>query len=342
MKPGANLNKTQVHGIVAFVSKAVEGLTPENVSVVDGKGQLLSEASGSDLAAVGGQLDAVKALEAHLASQAESMLAKTFGPNRVVVKVHASMDFKKRHQVLDTVDPEAKTATKEKTVTNRTSSSGIGARGVAGAQSNLATRQPAAGLVGGAGSTSRSDSEDTETEYAVSKTHSELDDQLGSLSRLTIAAIVDLPSGAGDSAAQSGLNREAVENLIKQAVGFDTTRGDTIQVSVSKLAPEKVEEPPAGPTEPSTTLPPWLNRENLRVVTFAVSSGALAVAVLMLVVMGWLLLRPVRPAPAPVVIATTAATTPVERERVVERLTTLAERDPDALARVLAALMDQP
>jgi flagellar M-ring protein FliF len=329
LRPGASLSRAQVNGIVAFVSKAVEGLTPENVTVVDSKGNQLSEPGGPDAGAAASQLDYRRAVESYLAEKATAILIPALGAGRAVVKVTADINFQRRKEVLDTINPDQKALTRERT-TNRTSTtSGGGARGVAGAASNLALRQAKAGLGAGGGTTSNTKDEESEASYDYSRTHTEMDDKLGGIKRLTVAATVDLTAPEGS---KPPLTQQAVEGLIKAAIGFDDQRGDTIQVTEARLA--TAAPPPAeAPTEQPA--PEWWRDPQLFAWVWKVS---LAIAVVLLglvmVLIAWLLIRGTRapvvvpPAPAP---GREAAGRPA-----------VPAHDPEARARAIAALMEQP
>jgi flagellar M-ring protein FliF len=330
LKPNATLSRKQVEGIVALVSKAVEGLTADNVSVVDGKGIRLSEPGGPEAGVVSSQLDYRRAVESYLAEKAQAILIPSLGAGRAVVKVTADINFQRLKEVRDTINPEQKALKSERTTSSKTQSSGGGARGLAGAASNLALRQPNAAAAAGGGGISTSTQEESEATFDYSRTHSELEDRLGNISRLTVAATVDLTAPEGGKAP---LTKEAVEGLIKQALGFDVSRGDTIEVAEAKLTPTVA---PPMPTEPAerTELEWWQHAQ----VALLVRYGPWIIAVLALLVFGWVLIRALRPAAAPPPAAVAAA----ERERTAARLAEAAQRDPAALARAIAALMERP
>lgn len=105
LKTGALLSRAQVNGIVAFVSKAVEGLTPDNVTVMDSKGQLLSEPSGPEIGAMSSQLDYRRALETYLASKAEAMLTPILGVGKAIVRVTADVNFQRLKEVARPTTP---------------------------------------------------------------------------------------------------------------------------------------------------------------------------------------------------------------------------------------------
>ncbi|HEX5272998.1 MAG TPA: flagellar basal-body MS-ring/collar protein FliF [Gemmataceae bacterium] len=339
LRPNATLTRSQVAGIVAFVSKSVEGLAPENVTVVDGRGNQMSEPGGPEAGAVSSQLDYRRAVETYLAEKAQSILVSSLGPGRAVVKVTADINFQHHKEVRDSVNPEQKTVKSERTSSSKTQSSGGGARGVAGASSNLALRQPNAALAaGGGGGASTSSQEESETTYDYTRTHSELEDKLGSVNRLTVAATVDLTPPEGG---QPPMTKEAVTGLIREALGYDEARGDTIRVEVAKLAAAP-SPPPPEPERPAETDKEWWRKPEVLFMYLRNGALAMAVAVLVLVMLLVVFLLFRRTAPTVVVAPPPPpATTAAEREAVAERLASAAQRDPEALARAIARLMEQ-
>ncbi len=96
LKPNASLNPSVAASIVALVAGAVEGLKPEQVTVLDTSGRILSEQGGSESGAVPSslQLDHKRRHETYLAKQAEEMLAQYLGPGHAIVRVAADINFK--------------------------------------------------------------------------------------------------------------------------------------------------------------------------------------------------------------------------------------------------------
>jgi len=333
LRPNGALSRAQVNGIVAFVSKAVEGLTPENVTVMDGKGNQLSEQGGPEAGVVSSQLDYRRAVESYLAEKAQAILIPSLGAGRAVVKVTADINFQNRKEVHETINPDQKALKKERTTTRTNNSSGGGgARGVAGATPNLAGRQSGASA-GGGGSTSTNKEDESEADYEYSHTHREIEDRLGGIKRLTVAATVDLTPPEGG---KPPLTTQAVEGLIKQALGFDDQRGDAIQVTEAKLAsaapPPLVEEAPE-------TKAFWRDPQFFAWVRNASLAIAVVLLALVMVLIAWLLVRTARmPSLSTAALGPEAA----KGSPTAERLAVTAHQDPDALVRAIAALMEQP
>jgi flagellar M-ring protein FliF len=328
LRPGATLNRHVAMGIVALVSRSIEGLTPEQVTLVDGNGRLLSDPSGGEGGSIATQMDYRRELESYLSTKAEEMLAQVLGTGRAIVRVTADINFQHQHEKKETYNPEGRVATSE-TITSSKSSgnSGGAARGPAGTASNVG--KPPASAPGGS---NNNQDETTKTDYLVSKVTQEYEDKLGTIERLTVAAMIDLsPPEAGKSGATpNSFTIAEAQEIIKQAVGFKTNRGDEIKVSNVKLsppAPLAVNE-----TEPDQ-LQYWL-----RIISI-VRNGSLGLAAMVALVLGWLALRRFRPAPE-----SGSATAPATAESAPaqQRLVSLLEQNPDAIAKVLADWLDQP
>lgn len=137
LKPRASMSPATAAGIVSLVARSVEGLRPENVTVLETGGRLLSDPHAGDRGNLPTpQLEYLERLETYLSTKAEEMLAKTLGPGRAVIRVSAEVNFQKIKERLKTYSPDGKVAWAERTA-NSTSSGGT-SRGPAGAVSNVA------------------------------------------------------------------------------------------------------------------------------------------------------------------------------------------------------------
>lgn len=260
LKQGATLNRTVAAGIVALVAWGVEGLTPENVTLVDSKGRILSEQHGPDDEAVpGSQLEFRRDLERDLAAKAEEMLAKTLGYGRAVVRVTADVNFKRVKEKRERYSPEEKAVSFEKVSSSKTPSGG------------------------GTGS-----QEETETQYLVSKSTQESEDRMGTVERLSVATLVDLNGQDGSNSPI--LSREEVEDIVKRAVGFSKDRKDEIKVSNVRLA---------SPIDLSTNDEETANLKKVEAYVTIARNASLGLSGLLAMLLGFLFLRRVKPRAAP-------------------------------------------
>ncbi len=334
LKPNANLNRGQTTGIVALVSRAVEGLKPENVTIVDQSGRLLSDArSYEEGFGGGGQMDYRRDLETYLAGKAQDMLTRTLGAGRAIIQVSADIDHKRIKERSERVIPEEKTIIAERLMTSKTQG-GSKAGGVAGTGSNV-TRAGGSGAGGGGGTSTE---ETIQSDYAVSKSYREMEDRMSAVSRITIAALVDLSPAEGTNAPP--ISQADVQDIIKRAIGYKDGR-DEITVSSVKLGT------PAPPEEPQPEAPSALTKfaQYVNIARYATLGIAL------LAVIGLLGLVLFRRSPAPAVVNTNNTTIEAPSAETLERMREQKRReefekfldqarnDPDAVARLLERLL---
>ncbi|MBI3408771.1 MAG: flagellar M-ring protein FliF [Planctomycetes bacterium] len=321
LKPGTTLNRNVAAGIVALVARSVEGLAKESVTLVDTNGRVLSEEHDPDTGLAGTQMDFRRDLENYLSSRAETMLSSVVGPGRALVRVTADINFQRHREKKETYQPEGRVATSEKITTTKSTSASPGARGVTGTTSNLGKGGGPANPPGG----NNNQEETIQTDFAVSKVTQEYEDKLGSIERLTIAALVDLSSVEKEGKTESPINLAEVQEILKQAVGFKKGR-DEIKVTDVKLST---------PTAPMSD-DEWQSAQNWQQIVSVVRNASLGVAALAALGMGWMVLRRM----GGPVAASTVTESP-ERKQVLEKLSASIEQDPQALAGILATWLDR-
>src|SRR5262245_10218324 len=217
LKPGATLGRNVASGIVALVASSVEGLAPENVTVLDTSGRVLSEPHGSEVGALAtSNLEYRRDVETYLATKAEEMLAQSLGPSRAIVRVTADINFRRIKEKHEDIDPESRVIRSERSSNRKTTAGGSGG-GLAGArgQPGMGAAKPASEP---AGSSNGSVEEESENSYEYSKIVRDLEQEVGNVERITIAALVDL-SGGSDAAGAPGMTVEQAEEIVKRAVG---------------------------------------------------------------------------------------------------------------------------
>ena len=324
LRPGGTLTRKTGAGIVALVSRSVEGLSKENVTILDTTGRQISEGLSSEDAAAS-QMDSKRDLETYLAKNAEEMLAKALGPGKAVVRVTADLNHKSLKEHREIYDPESR-ATKKETTTQRKDNGSTSKGGVAG------TGGVVAKLAGGSGAQSSSQ-EDTTIEYSVSKKIFEIEEKLGGVLRLTVACMVDLNEGDG-SDGKKRMSLNSVQETIKKAIGYKDDR-DEIYVAEAKFQP-------AVPTDLAEDDSAEIRKWN-RIATMVrdVSIGFTAVT---LVVLVYSMVR--RRKQSQIEAAQTAnSASPAgeasEDARMMERLAETFRSNPDVLSKVLADWLEQ-
>jgi flagellar M-ring protein FliF len=204
------------------VAGSIPGLDPSNVTVTDGKGNLLSsQDTGADAAAgIAGDTDQQTAqFEDRMSHSVQAMLDKVLGPGHAVVRVNAQLNYDTRattseRYVSETSVPPLSMATTHETY------SGPGAAAGGNLGGTWPTLTPAPGATNG-GSYDR---QQQTVDNAVGKIVESAQAAPGSVARLTVAVVLD-------STTTGKTDTPTVQQLVANAVGLDTKRGDTVQVS---------------------------------------------------------------------------------------------------------------
>lgn len=329
MKPGARLTTTSAQAINRLVTHALPGMKPENVSIADTNGGQWNELSKTDQDTQSTvNLKIKKEFEDGLKEKAELMLAKALGKERVMVSVTADLDFKKVKDRRHSIIPEEKGVERESTRESKSTNTSSG--GVAGATSN--TRQVSGG--GRGSGTSSETASQVETKY--SQQIRDTDDHNIPITRLSIAAIVDLspPTVAEGQTAPKVMTLKEVEDMIKGAIGFDEKR-DQLKITNTPL--------------PGTAMPAFDDDETAKIQRLSAYVSlarniSLAVAVVMAITLiPLLLLRRRAKLTAAAAAAAVATPTPEQRHQErVQRLIDLARTDPDRVATVFGLMTGAP
>lgn len=231
--PGATLTRRQVQGIVRLVASSVEGLKPENVTVLDIHGNILSNTgTGEDLALAAlttTQLEAKKAIEKDMESRLQSMLDRVLGPMKAVARVNADINFDKQESSSEIYEPGpngqgiVRNSKKSEETVKITG-------GAAGAVPGVTSNVPTGGLggiptyqaVGPVGSEDRRKTEEI-TNYEITKRVEHTVKAPVELRKLSVAVMVD-------SSLQPA-QVDAVRQAIAAAAGIDPARGDSLTVA---------------------------------------------------------------------------------------------------------------
>ncbi len=221
LKLKSGLNKNQLNGISHLVAASVEGLKPENISIVDYDGNLLSSGRQADPIAglTASQLDVRKQAEVYLEEKAQSMLDNVLGQGRSVVRVTADLNFNQLERTSESYDPNSPSVrSEERTKTANSSSDKADETSESQVEGN---------------------NETTITNYELNKTVEHIINGVGNIERLSVAVMVDgqyKPAEEGaDNAEPTYLPRSQEEldrlaAIVKNAVGFDPQRNDQIEM----------------------------------------------------------------------------------------------------------------
>jgi flagellar M-ring protein FliF len=242
---GRRLNSNQVQGIVHLVASSVEGLKPENVTVVDTEGHLLSQGEDSDPVTRLGQSqwEFRTSLERTLEKRVQTMLEKALGPNRVIVRVSADLDFKQIEETEETYDPEASVVRSEQRSEEKTKEGYPSPSGIPGVRSNVPPGQKQSES---ANSSTFQRSNET-INYEINRRTRRVVEPTGQVKTLSVAVLLDgsYEKAVGPEGSETVTyiprtpeEMKRYESIVKKAVGYNGERGD--QVEVANISFQKI------------------------------------------------------------------------------------------------------
>ena len=286
--PGRILEKGQVASIVYMIASSVPELEANQVTVIDHKGNMLSGQNGArEMMLSASQFDFTKQLEDHYKNRIEDILTPILGADSVRAQVTAVVDFTLIEKTEETFNPQGSVLRSEQVNEERSLLNGV--QGIPGALSN----QPPGGgvapervgqLEGGDITPQEplNSSKHATRNYELDKTISHTRMPTTSLRRLSVAVVVDNapPEGKGGKG-KPGKERtpeelERITQLVKEAIGFNETRGDSVRLI---NAPFQAPPPPAPLPEEAIWEKAWVWDIARKVV------GVLLVLVLIFVVL---------------------------------------------------------
>lgn len=302
--PGRTLEPEQVSAIVHMVASSIPELSPGRVTVIDQAGRLLTrdpDDTDADIAAE--QFAQTRRVETSYVERIERLLEPLTGPGRISAQVAVDMDFAVTEEARETFAPDTRLRSEQ---VSEAVTEARNAGGIPGATSNQppeaappTTADAAQGEGGAPTNATRSATRNFEMDRTVSHTRQ----PAGRVRRVSVAVLVDhvpaaavapaVADAAGEEAADEAAEEEAadgeavanapalraltaeelaqVEKLVREAVGFDAERGDTVSVMNAPFArPE--------PVAPLEDLPLWQQPEVREYARLAL--GTLVVLVL--------------------------------------------------------------
>ena len=264
LQPGRTLDPPQVAGIVHLVSSSVPQLAPSNVSVIDQDGKLVSQRQEGfkNDSLNPSQLGYVKEVEAQYVKRVETILEPLLGKGNFRTQIAAEVDFNQIDQVEESYlpNPVPDTAIRSQ----QTAETGAGnppAVGVPGALSNQPpvpatapiTNPPVAGAAGGAGGAGNNYTRNATINYELDKTVRHTRGTAGGVKRLSVAVAVNhkRPLGndgkPGKAVPPTSEELKRVNDLVRESVGFNEKRGDTINVATASFVQSEAEAIPDTP-----------------------------------------------------------------------------------------------
>ncbi len=246
LRGGQQLERNQVDAIVHMVASSIPDLAPERVTVVDQSGRMLTIADpNSDAALNAAQFDQVRRLETSYNQRIRELLEPMAGQGRVNPEVSVDMDFSITEEARELYNAEPQKVRSEQISEN--TSTAQGPQGVPGAASNT---PPGPGAAPATAATPTETSKSATRNYEMDRTLQHTRQPAGRVKRVSVAVLVDHVPRAGANGKLtdqplSAAELTRVEALVKQAVGFDAERGDTVSVMNAPFVREvtPVEQP---------------------------------------------------------------------------------------------------
>jgi flagellar M-ring protein FliF len=230
LKAGGVFSQDQAKAVIHLVSHSVEGLLPENVTLVDADGLVsfddilddsLTVQNGNKLVLKQRQFE--RDYEAELEKKIKDTLEKVYGPGKVKAAVRVELDFDKRQVTKRIVSPLPDKTHGPVQSEQNTEESYSGPAGITGGIPGTTTNIPGYVVNTGQGNTpAQYDRAENVTNYDNSTQESQEIETQGKIKRLTATVLID-----------GKLNRTELENwrgAVSTAIGADETRGDKLSV----------------------------------------------------------------------------------------------------------------
>jgi flagellar M-ring protein FliF len=283
LKAGRRLDDEQVQAITNLVASSIPELSAAQVTVIDQAGRLLSSPDAASEAGLRDKMfEFAHRLEESYANRIQELLTPLVGPGRVRAQVVAQVDMATTESTREQFNPQSQVVRSESTSEEAAKNGGSGAGGVPGALTNQPPQpgvalppgaQPTVAQSGatpaGAATTTPNNGASTEVtgpdsksrqstrNYEIDRTMAYTRTPAGRVTRLSVAVLVDnlRTTGADGKVTETPLPPEQIERLtalVRDAVGFDAARGDTVNIVNSSFA--GVAAVPEGELE---TIPFW-------------------------------------------------------------------------------------
>ena len=301
LNTGRSLDQQQVSAIVHLVASSVPDLPTKNVTVVDQSGNLLSD-TGKPASANGldpSQLKYVMDLQQSIVKRVESIITPIVGANNVRAEATADVDFSHSEQAAEIYKPNgtpAAASVRSQQNSESQTAAGAGATGVPGALTNQ-PQAPATAPINAApvapgavaattAAVPTTTQKDSTINYEVDKTVRYVQQPMGGLKRLSVAVVVNYKreidaNGVVTNKPLTEAEKTQITDLVKEAMGFNKDRGDSLNVANSLFAPSE--------QDPIIEVPFW---KRIATLELAKEVGKYLLATVILLYLFFSFLRP--------------------------------------------------
>ena len=261
LHPGRTLDRTQLAGIVHLVASSVPEMSPTSVSVLDDTGKLLSsptDGSGGMMGVDAEQLQHVRQVEQLYSRRILDILEPIVGRQNVKAQVTAELDFSKTESTTESHKPnqsaEASAIRSQQTIESTNAAGTTPPSGVPGATTNQPPAQANAPIngaaqaptAGGQASLAGGGKRESIVNYEVDKTIRVVKGATGMIRRINAAVVVNNSVTTNDKGKTTStpLSAEQIDKmtaLVRETVGFNKDRGDSVNLMNAAFAADKVE-----------------------------------------------------------------------------------------------------
>jgi flagellar M-ring protein FliF len=258
---GRALDKGQLAGIVHLVASSVPEMNPNAVSVLDDTGKLLSANPDGGAGVDAEQLQRVQQIEQLYSRRILDMLEPLVGKQNVKAQVTAELDFSQTESTTEShkpnQTPDSSAVRSQQLVESTNGAQPAPPAGVPGATTNQPPAQAAAPINGqpqtlaangqtGAGAANSSSKKESIINYEVDKTVRVTKAAVGVIKRINAAVVLNNQTatdakGVTTSVPLTDAQLEKMTALVRETVGFNQDRGDSVNLMNAPFAPEKAE-----------------------------------------------------------------------------------------------------
>lgn len=242
LKPGEDLKTEQVEAIINLVTGSVTAMKPENVSVVDQYGRLLSaEIGASEVGKVNAKyLDYQKSFEKQVIQRAADMLTPIVGPSNFRVQVAADLDFSRTKETQEIIDSTPVVRSEHSIQNNSVDKIALGVPG------SLSNKPPVVEEPETQDSKNTNERSEVNRQYALGSSVRQTQYQQGQLKKLTVSVLLN-SAAAPNGTAWTDTEKQQITTMVSDAVGITAGRGDNLSLMSFNFTPIEIETPPAIP-----------------------------------------------------------------------------------------------
>ena len=253
---GRSVSPTQVQAIVHLVASSVPMLVPENVSIVDNVGKLMTDASSEAAMGLNATQSKYKqSLEDLYRHRVLEILVPIVGDANVRSQVNLNIDFSQTEITSEDYDPAGKGPKTRSEITSEDRNSAKEASGIPGTLANTAPPAPTTTL--NTAATPATATDERSTVAARSTRNYEFDRQVrhtkaasGGIQRVSVAVVINERAPIAQPKNDKGEDQpakpnpytpeelERLQQLVRGVVGFDEARKDVVSVIPAKFEPD--------------------------------------------------------------------------------------------------------